>query len=47
MTNGANGFLTTLCWTRHAGFRRRGMAIDLFAIEGEKRTHIRSMTTNS
>lgn len=42
----ANGFLTTHVLDTARGMPAAGMAIDLFQISGETRTHIRSMTTN-
>jgi len=43
----ADGFLTTHVLDTARGVPAAGMAIDLFLLEGETRTHIRSMTTNS
>lgn len=42
----ADGFLTTHVLDTARGVPAAGMAIDLFSIEGESRTYIRSMTTN-
>lgn len=43
----ADGFLTTHVLDTARGVPAAGMSIDLFSIEGETRTHIRSLTTNS
>lgn len=43
----ADGYLTTHVLDTARGLPAAGMVIDLFSIEGETRTHIRSMTTNS
>jgi len=43
----ADGFLTTHVLDTARGVPAAGMAIDLFRMDGEIRTHIRSLTTNS
>ena len=43
----ADGFLTTHVLDTARGVPAAGMAIDLFLLKGEIRTHIRSLTTNA
>lgn len=43
----ADGFLTTHVLDTARGVPAAGMVIDLFRLDGETRTHIRSLTTNS
>ncbi len=42
----AKGYLTTHVLDTARGKPAAGMAIDLYRIEGDSRTHIRSLTTN-
>jgi len=42
----ANGYLTTHVLDTARGLPAAGMPIDLIRLEGEARTHIRSLTTN-
>ena len=43
----AKGFLTTHVLDTARGIPAAGLAIDLFRIKGETRSHIRSLTTNA